>query len=127
MDKWASIHMAMSGFECGQYAGPSLLRYRKHEYASKHTDALTPDELLKHDVQYQHLFTCIAYLNDDCNGGELEFNRLGIKLKPQQGDMYIWKNVLWSHMPPYEADNLAEHRSLPVRKGVKYALVKFYI
>ena len=36
-------------------------------------------------------FTCLLYLNDDYEGGEIEFSLIGLKVKPQAGDLIIFE------------------------------------
>jgi Rps23 Pro-64 3,4-dihydroxylase Tpa1-like proline 4-hydroxylase len=56
--------------------------------------------------------TAICYLNDNYEGGELEFPYFGIKLQPQKGMLVLFPS------------NFAyAHAALPVTEGVKYSLV----
>jgi predicted 2-oxoglutarate/Fe(II)-dependent dioxygenase YbiX len=56
--------------------------------------------------------SAILYLNDDYEGGHLEFPNFGIKIKPQAGMLILFpSNYAYTH---------AAH---PVTKGTKYALV----
>ena len=56
-----------------------------------------------------------AYLNDDYEGGELEFNHFGIKHTPKVGDIIIFSSAF-----PYM------HRVAPVTSGTRYAIVNWY-
>ena len=56
-----------------------------------------------------------AYLNDDYEGGELEFNNFGIKIKPQVGDIVIFCSAF-----PYV------HEVHPVISGTRYAVVNWH-
>jgi hypothetical protein len=56
-----------------------------------------------------------AYLNDDYEGGELEFSHFGISYKPSAGDI-----ILFSASFPYM------HRVTPTKNGTRYAVVNWY-
>jgi predicted 2-oxoglutarate/Fe(II)-dependent dioxygenase YbiX len=53
-----------------------------------------------------------VYLNDDYEGGEVEFVNFGIKIKPQPGMLLLFPSTY-----PYA------HIAHPVTSGVKYAIV----
>ena len=56
--------------------------------------------------------SAIIYLNDDYEGGELEFVHFGVKLKPTKGSLVIFpSNYAYSHI------------AHPVTSGTKYAIV----
>jgi len=56
--------------------------------------------------------TAICYLNDDYEGGDLEFPYFGIKIQPQKGMLILFPS------------NFAyAHAALPVTEGVKYSMV----
>jgi|TARA_B110000977_G_scaffold22713_1_gene27386 predicted 2-oxoglutarate/Fe(II)-dependent dioxygenase YbiX len=56
--------------------------------------------------------SAIVYLNNDYNGGELEFPNFGIKIKPEPGMLVLFpSNFAYSHI------------AHPVTDGTKYALV----
>jgi len=55
------------------------------------------------------------FLNDDFEGGELEFKEFNIKIKPEAGEI-----VLFSSGFPYM------HQVNSVTKGIRYAVVKWY-
>jgi predicted 2-oxoglutarate/Fe(II)-dependent dioxygenase YbiX len=56
--------------------------------------------------------TMIFYLNDDYEGGELEFTKLQITYKPRKGDIIAFPSY-------YEYS----HRVHPIKQGTRYALV----
>jgi predicted 2-oxoglutarate/Fe(II)-dependent dioxygenase YbiX len=56
--------------------------------------------------------SCIAYLNSDYEGGEIEFVNFGVKIKPQPGMLIIFpSNFAYRHI------------AHPVTSGTKYNLV----
>ena len=114
-------------FPRGANHSPMMLKYEKHQYVTKHYDCLTPEEVYAYDKNYQHLFSFIIYLNDDYEGGELVFDKLNLKIKPQAGDAYMWCNIVHEKRDGYYIPNmLSQHRSLPIRRGTKYNIVKFF-
>jgi len=57
----------------------------------------------------------VIYLNDDCEGGEIEFREQGILLKPEAGSMIIFPSKR-----PYF------HEAKQVAKGFKYMSTGFW-
>lgn len=58
----------------------------------------------------------VIYLNDDVEGGEIDFPEQGIRIKPKAGSVVVFPSV----KPFY-------HQSLPVIKGEKYMSPVFWI
>lgn len=56
-----------------------------------------------------------AYINDDYEGGELEFKNFNIKHKPKTGDIILFCSAF-----PYM------HSVAPVTSGTRYAIVNWY-
>jgi hypothetical protein len=56
-----------------------------------------------------------AYLNDNYEGGEFEFQHFGISHKPEAGDIIVFSSSF-----PYL------HRVKPVTSGTRYAVVNWY-
>lgn len=65
--------------------------------------------------KYPRTVSVSAYLNDDYEGGELEFNHFGISHKPEKGDI-VFFNSSFTYM----------HRVNPVTNGLRYAVVNWY-
>lgn len=62
--------------------------------------------------QSHRVFSIICYLNDDYEGGELEFPYLDLTYKPSAGDVIVFpSNYTFSHI------------AHPVTSGTKYSLV----
>jgi len=55
------------------------------------------------------------FLNDNFDGGELEFKEFGLKITPESGKIVIFCSAF-----PYS------HKVNPVLKGIRYAAVKWY-
>ena len=60
--------------------------------------------------------TALIYLNDGFTGGETEFPKLDITVKPKTGKLIIWDNSSLDGV----ADETAIHAGLPVEVGTKY-------
>lgn len=131
MGVFAGLVMDKSNVVTTTSFSPRLLRYETGQYATKHCDAITEDEMAQFDTPHQHLFTMIAYLNDEYTGGELVFDALDLCIKPVAGDVYIWCNVVnpieKMQRKAYCVNRKSRHRSLPVKTGTKHSLVKFFI
>ena len=64
------------------------------------------------DTATQRSVSAIIYLNDNYEGGELEFVHFGIKVKPKAGSLFLFpSNYAYTHI------------AHPVTSGTKYALV----
>jgi hypothetical protein len=81
----------------------SLLKYSHGQEYTEHYDGATG---------IGRCISCIAYLNSDYEGGEIEFVNFGVKIKPQSGMLIIFpSNFAYRHI------------AHPVTNGVKYNLV----
>ena len=81
----------------------SLLKYSHGQEYTEHYDGATG---------IGRCISCIAYLNGDYEGGEIEFVNFGVKIKPQPGMLIIFpSNFAYRHI------------AHPVTSGVKYNLV----
>ena len=65
--------------------------------------------------------TLISYLSDDFEGGETEFTRLGITLRPPIGSALLFYNYEGAR-----CNRLAEHRANMVTRGEKLVLQRWY-
>lgn len=85
------------------HEGYQLLKYRGGEYYNAHYDGGT-------DIGRS--VSAVCYLNDDYEGGELEFVNFGVKIKPQAGMIILFpSNYAYNHI------------AHPIISGTKYALV----
>lgn len=83
--------------------GFNILRYRGGEKYDAHYDGGT---------NTARAISPILYLNDEYEGGELEFVNFNIKIKPKPGTLYLFpSNYAYSHI------------AHPVKSGTKYAIV----
>lgn len=80
-----------------------LLKYRGGEYYNAHYDGGT---------NIGRCISAICYLNDDYDGGEIEFVNFKVKIKPQAGMMILFpSNYAYAHI------------AHPITNGTKYAIV----
>lgn len=70
----------------------------------------------------QRSWTAMAYLNAVEEGGSTDFPRLPLSIPPQAGALLVWNNMRPDGTP--NPDSL--HAGMPVIRGVKYVLTKWY-
>jgi predicted 2-oxoglutarate/Fe(II)-dependent dioxygenase YbiX len=81
----------------------NFVKYLPGKYFKIHGD---------HGPYYACTVSAVAYLNDDFEGGEIEFIRQGLVVKPQAGDIVM-----------FPSNFVYEHASLEVKSGTKYSVV----
>lgn len=86
--------------------GYTALKYEAGEFYKPHADAEGGTSFDERQL------SAILYLNDDYEGGELEFPKLGVKIKPKKGDLVF-----------FPSNFCFVHASLPIVTGTKYAVV----
>jgi len=99
-----------------------LTKYEKGEEWKPHVDTFNRDG--SHDqflVKGQRVASVFTYLRGPEEGGELEFPKLGIKIKPTAGTAVL----IWDTLANAKEDDKSQHASLPVVKGTKYTLTKW--
>jgi predicted 2-oxoglutarate/Fe(II)-dependent dioxygenase YbiX len=85
------------------FEGYSLLKYAVGEEYKQHSDGGTSSA---------RAISALLYLNDEFEGGELEFPHFGVKIKPKPGMLILFpSNFAYSHI------------AHPITKGKKYCLV----
>lgn len=70
----------------------------------------------------QRSWTTMAYLNEVEAGGATLFTEIGIQIEPKPGVLLIWNNAL----PDGRPNEGTMHAGMPVLKGVKYVITKWY-
>jgi len=70
----------------------------------------------------QRSWTAMVFLNEVEEGGETHFTKLGIKITPKPGALLVWNNAL----PDGRPNEGTMHAALPVKKGVKYVITRWY-
>lgn len=81
----------------------NFVKYMPGKYFKIHGD---------HGPYYACTISAVVYLNDDYDGGEIEFIRQGLVVKPEVGDIVM-----------FPSNFVYEHASLEVRSGIKYSVV----
>ena len=99
----------------------NVLMYRPGEEYRPHFDFF-PIELAKADPNGQRIRTLLVYLNNDYDGGETNFVTLGLKIKGEPGDAILFHNCDAAGAP----DRATLHAGLPVARGEKWLLSKWY-
>jgi Rps23 Pro-64 3,4-dihydroxylase Tpa1-like proline 4-hydroxylase len=92
---------------------PQFLRYDISDHYDKHNDSESyVNNKLKRVMERD--ISLLLYLNDDYEGGELEFTKLQLTIKPKKGMLITF--------PSYDD---FEHKVHPVTKGVRYNIVSW--
>ena len=81
----------------------NCIRYGEGQHFQEHAD---------HGFSYSATVSLVAYANDDYEGGNLVFPKLGLDIKPKAGDLYIFPSTY-----------LFSHRAMPVKSGMKFSIV----
>ena len=98
-----------------------VLHYSAGELYRPHVDCLLPSlPDYEEEIRFrgQRVKTCLVYLNDDYEGGETDFPRLGLKVRGRTGEALIFENVL----PDGTGDMKTVHAGLPPTRGEKWLL-----
>jgi hypothetical protein len=83
-----------------------LLRYEEGNKFHNHIDD---------HPQFPRVVSLSLFLNDDFEGGKLEFKEFNLKIKPEAGEIVVFSSGF-----PYM------HQVHPITKGIRYAVVKWY-
>lgn len=89
--------------------GYTLLRYRQGDYYKYHTDNGGAS------TRTLRTMSALIYLNDNYEGGEIDFPRQEVKIKPTAGMLVMFPAIL-----------TFPHASLPVKSGTKYTVVTWF-
>ena len=98
-----------------------ILHYSVGETYKPHVDffhASLPNFAEEMRQKGQRIKTCLVYLNDDFEGGETEFPRIGFKFRGRIGEAFVFENV----QPNGVGDMNTVHTGLPPRQGEKWLL-----
>jgi prolyl 4-hydroxylase len=100
---------------------PRIFHYALGEEIKPHYDRVNDGPGRFGEVRaYQgdRIATFLLYLNDDFDGGELEFPKVGLRHKGGKGDAIYFTHIDAAGRP----DRLSLHAGLPVRRGEKWVL-----
>ncbi|MBI1492408.1 prolyl hydroxylase family protein [Halocynthiibacter styelae] len=97
----------------------ALLKYEVGEEYKNHFDTTADPE----SETFGRCFTAVLYINDDFEGGETRFSRLGLDIKPKAGRLALWSNKRPNGTDPHP---MSLHAGLPVTAGTKW-IATFWI
>lgn len=98
-------------------------KYEIGEFYKPHTDYWDECELNTYcSLMGQRTWTTMLYLNDVDEGGETNFTKLGIKLRPKAGMLIAWNNL----NKDGSVNTYTKHEALPPISGKKYILTKWW-
>jgi prolyl 4-hydroxylase len=109
------------GLPTGHFEVAKLLHYEPGQQFAPHHDFQDPAiPALAREVarRGQRVATVLVYLNDDFEGGETAFPRLGLRHRGATGDALLFANV----RPDGTPDQDSLHAGLPPTRGVKWVL-----
>lgn len=112
------------GLPVANMEATAVLHYDVGEEITNHYDFVdpkSPDYAQEIAQRGQRVVTFLAYLNDDYEGGETEFPRLGIRHKGRAGEGLYFVNSL----PSGEADLRTVHAGRCPLKGEKWIISQF--
>jgi prolyl 4-hydroxylase len=70
----------------------------------------------------QRTWTAMIYLNDVEEGGATWFPEAGMRFRPKRGLLLVWNNMA----PDGKANPATLHEGMPVVRGVKYIVTKWF-
>ena len=102
----------------GQRYAPGQQFRAHHDYFHETEDYW---QRVKHEGG-QRTWTAMIYLNDVEEGGATWFPQAGARFRPRRGLLLIWNNMA----PDGKANPATLHEGMPVEKGVKYIITKWF-
>ncbi|MBA4353927.1 MAG: 2OG-Fe(II) oxygenase [Novosphingobium sp.] len=100
-------------------------RYAPGQEFRGHYDHFLPSQPFWNSEQKrggQRSWTAMAYLNAVNEGGSTDFTRIDLSIPPQPGALLIWNNM----KPDGTPNPNAMHAGMPVVRGMKYVVTKWY-
>lgn len=115
---------AVCGMSIDNFEGPTVLHYEVGQQITDHYDHVNPripayEQEMK--TRGERLITFLVYLNDDYEGGETDFPKLGVRHKGRRGDGLFFVNAL----PSAEPDPRMLHAGRPPASGEKWLVSQF--
>lgn len=99
-----SIEHGIFGYATGE--NWQILKYGKGHHFDNHVDD---------SKAYPRTFSISYYLNDDYEGGEIEFPRFDLKIKPVANQAIV-----------FAANYVYNHKIYPVTEGTRYTVVNWF-
>jgi hypothetical protein len=112
---------ALAGLPAVNAETTQVLHYKVGDYFAPHFDFWEPDgqaHVATLRDYGQRAFTVLVYLNDDLEGGETEFLKLGLLHRGRKGDALVFRNVNAQGEP----DRRTLHAGRPPTRGEKWLL-----
>jgi predicted 2-oxoglutarate/Fe(II)-dependent dioxygenase YbiX len=112
---------AITGMPTVAFEPPQIFHYALGQEIKPHFDALRlGDQGYGHGGSYKgdRIATFLLYLNDDYEGGELEFPKVGLKHRGKAGDGVFFAHVDEQGVP----DRKSLHAALPITRNEKFIL-----
>jgi hypothetical protein len=104
---------------------PAVLHYSPGEQIADHFDFVDPASVPDYAAEIarngQRLVTFLLYLNDDYDGGETAFPKLGFSHRGRTGDGLYFINAL----PDMQPDVRTLHAGCPTTRGEKWIITQF--
>ena len=100
-------------------------RYAVGQEFKPHTDTFepgSPDYLVHCAELGQRTWTAMLYLNEPEAGGATRFKAIAKTIQPETGKLLVWNNLL----PDGQPNPATLHQGMPVRRGTKYILTKWF-
>lgn len=101
LDQYMDVYYA----KIEKFESPQLLRYGKEQKFHDHID--------DHPF-FTRRISLTYYLNDDYEGGDVEFNRHGLRFKAKKNDLLI-----------FPSNFMYNHQVYPVTDGLRYVVVQW--
>src|SRR5690606_34966881 len=115
---------ASIGWPIPNMEAPTVLHYDVGEEITNHFDFVDPslpDYVEEVRTRGERVITFLVYLNDDYEGGETDFPRLGVSHKGKLGEALYFVNAL----PSGEPDRRTLHAGRPPSRGEKWIFSQF--
>jgi prolyl 4-hydroxylase len=111
---------AVTGLPVAAMEPPRVFHYALGQDIKPHYDRLNDGvaDYARSGYKGDRIATFLLYLNDDFDGGELEFPLVGQRFKGMAGDALYFAHVDQAGRP----ERLSLHAGLPIRRGEKYVL-----
>jgi len=104
---------------------PAVLHYSPGEQIADHFDFVDPKSVPDYAAEIarngQRIVTFLLYLNDDYDGGETDFPKLGFSHRGRTGDGIYFINAL----PDMQPDVRTLHAGCPTTRGEKWIITQF--
>ena len=100
-------------------------RYAPGQEFRAHTDTFNPggyDFYVHTSHGGQRTWTAMIYLNEPEEGGATRFKTIGKTIRPEQGKLLAWDNLLADGSP----NPATLHQGMKVRRGAKYIVTKWF-